>query len=112
VAKDTELTVQERVKKGEILIRAIIEIAGSPKEYVEKAIAMVVDKVEAEKYVTKLVSEEVFEAEKREESDKMYASMAELEFWIKDVESIIHFSFDVMPASVEIVEPMSVTIFS
>jgi len=96
---------KERIDGGELLLRVILEIAGSPKEHVEKAITLLVDKLEDKDYVSELVSEEVLEATEHEKHEKIFTSIAELEFWIRSPGNLVDLAFDFMPASIELVEP-------
>ena len=57
---------KERVAKGEVLVRSILEILGAPKEHVEKTITVLVDKLK-EKAIVDVVSEEIFEASETED---------------------------------------------
>ncbi|MFC1753519.1 hypothetical protein ACFL96_09040 [Thermoproteota archaeon] len=111
MAKKKEETAEEkktnkqRIKDGELLLRLVMEVAGSPKEHVDQAITLLVDKLEEKDYVTDLVSEEVFEATPHPQNEKIFTAIAELECWIKGSKNMVDLAFDFMPASIEIVEP-------
>ena len=83
-----------------MLIRAIIEILGSPKEQVEKAIGIVVDKLKKDKEL-RVDRVEVVEAKKVKE---LWSSFCELEINLK-LSKLLNFCFDYMPSSIEILEP-------
>lgn len=100
-----EITDKERIEKGEVLVRAMLEVAGSPKEHIEKVIVKLVDKLEEQPYVSSLISEEIFEAAEHEEHKSVFTSVAEVEVWFKEKASLADFVFDFMPASVEVIEP-------
>jgi hypothetical protein len=94
-AKST-LTDKERLDKGQVLARVIIEVLGAPKEYVEEAIGLVVDKVH-EANELEVVSESTFEAE---EKGKLFSSFSEIEIWFKDMDLLSRFLFEFTPSSV------------
>jgi hypothetical protein len=96
-----KLSDAERIAKGRILARIIIEVLGAPKEHVEDAIKQVVDRL----YETKdleVVSESTFEAV---EKDKLFTTFSEIEIWFKDVDALIQMMFNFTPSSVEIMQP-------
>ncbi len=95
------LTDKQRIDAGQVLVRTVIEVLGAPKDYVEEAIQLVVDKVRnMEK--AELVSEQTFEAE---EKGKLFITFSELEIWFHDVDTLSGFLFDFTPSSVEILQP-------
>lgn len=98
------LSDKERVEKGEVLARIILEVAGAPKEHVDKSIKLVVDHITASDKVT-VVAEETFEAEKKDEKEGLFSAFSELELWFSDVNALLGFAFDYMPASIEILQP-------
>ncbi len=87
-----------------IKIRAIIEIAGKPKEYIENAIKLLVDKLKTEKDII-VLENEIFDAKKLVDEGSIYTIFAELVIDLKDVLSLSKFCFDYTPSSVEILEP-------
>lgn len=97
------MTLKEKLEQGYILARVIIEIMGSPKEHVEKTLRAVVDKLKQEKELS-IVKTEIFDAE---EKDKLFSAFTELEIIFKDVSFLLDFSFEYMPSSIEILEPVS-----
>ena len=88
-------------EEQEILSRVIIEVAGKPKEYIEKTIKLVIDKIKEEKGV-KVEKQELFDAK---EKDGIWSTYTELEVLTKDISTLIGLCFDYMPSSVEIIEP-------
>jgi len=96
---------KERTGGGELFLRVLLEIAGSPKEHIEKAITLLVDKLEEADYLTELVSEEILEAEEHKDHKGIFTAIAEVEIWIKKEENLVDLAFDFMPASIEVIEP-------
>jgi len=101
VSEEKKREIKEKVAEGRILARIIIEILGKPKEHVEKALRVVVDKIKEQKDV-KVIEEKLFDAEKQEE---MFSTFAELGILFKNMETLVGFCFDFMPSSVEILDP-------
>lgn len=100
------LSDKERVDKGMILARTIIEVLGAPKEYVEEAIQKVVDRVHKIQDA-EVVSESTYEAE---EKGKLFVTFSEIEVWFKDIDQILLFLFDFTPSSIEIMQPTTVSL--
>jgi hypothetical protein len=96
----------ERLKEKQILARIIIEVLGAPKEHVESAIKIVIDKLYGLKELD-IVSESTYEAEER---GKLFSTFSELEIWFKDLDTLSKFIFDVTPSSVEIIQPSSLSL--
>ena len=83
----------------EIHIRAILEMLGGPKEYIEQTLKDYVNKLKKE---LNIVKEEYAEAKPQ---DKMFSTFVELEIKFKDTLKIIDFCFEALPSSVEILSP-------
>jgi len=103
---DKKLTDKERVDQGQVLCRAIIEVLGAPKEYVEEAVTLVVDKIRETPYF-EVVSEETFEAE---EKGKLFSTFSEVEIWFTNVDALSKFVFDFTPSSIEVLQPSEVSL--
>ena len=93
--------IKGKVDEGRILTRIIIEIVGKPKEHIEKALKVVVEKIKEEKDI-EIVEEQIFNVEKQEE---MFNVFAELGILFNNMQSLIEFCFDFMPSSIEILDP-------
>jgi len=93
----------ERLEKGKVHFRTIIEVAGRPKEHVEDSIKEHVEKIKKEEKI-EIISQDFAEIRKEEEED-IWSTFVELELWIKDINSLVGFCFDYMPSSVEVIEP-------
>lgn len=78
--------------------RAIIEVAGAPKEHIEKVIKEIVEKIKNEKGLERF---KIFEAQ---EKDKLHFTFTEMEINFKNFEELSGFCFDYFPSSVEILE--------
>ena len=98
-------TDKQRIEKGEVLVRTIMEVLGAPKEHVEKTMMLLVDKLK-EKAVVDVVSEEVFEAQKTEDG-KLFTAYSEIELWMP-LNQLPEFAIAFMPSSIEILEPSSI----
>ena len=107
--KDSDIiSDKERVDKGQVLARVLIEVLGAPKDYVEEAIQLVVDKARQIDNA-ELISESTYEAE---EKDKLFITFSELEIWFKDMDQILKFMFEFTPSSIEIIQPTKMVVTS
>lgn len=105
-----------------ILFRAIVEVVGKPKEYVEKAIKTIIEhakqveglKLEKQEIeeATSLKSEKLPSTEEKiqKAAGELFSTFAELEFKAKNLDSIGFFCFDFMPSSIEIIEPENISL--
>ncbi len=84
-----------------IRIKAILEIIGKPKEYIEKTIKEYADKIKNDENLI-ILKEKIYEAEPR---DKIWSVFAEIEVVIKGFTNLIGFCIDYMPSSIEIIKP-------
>ena len=91
----------ERLEKGQIHSRVIIEVLGKPKEYVEKAIKNYIEKIKQDDNIT-VVKEDLADTK---EQEGMWINFVEMEIWTKGIAEMINFCFDYMPSSIEIIEP-------
>ncbi|MBW2982476.1 hypothetical protein KY343_06360 [Candidatus Woesearchaeota archaeon] len=97
----------ERLEKGQVHFRTIIEVAGRPQEYVENTIKGYVDKIKKESK-TDVIKEDFAEIKKQKEEktqEEFWHTFVELELWSKNLPSLIDFCFDYMPSSIEVIEP-------
>ncbi len=101
VSEEKKREIKAKVAEGKILTRIIIEIVGKPKEHIEKALKLVVEKIKEQKGL-QIVEEKLFDAEKQ---DEMFSTFAELGVLFKDIETLVGFCFDFMPSSIEILDP-------
>ena len=94
---------------GKIVFRAVIEVAGKPKEHVEQTLKdYVANLKEDERYN---VLKEVFaEVQKHEEEEDLWACFAEVEVDTDNILNLTHFGFEFMPAMIEIIEPQEMKI--
>ncbi len=100
-----------------ILCRAIVEVVGKPKEHVEKAVNMVVEKcqeIEGLKLEKKEIAEvKSLKEEKLEKTEKriqdtageLFSTFAEIDFRADNLDVVASFCFDFLPSSIEIMEP-------
>tara|TARA_Y100000310_G_C20609438_1_gene777238 strand:+ start:1033 stop:1425 length:393 start_codon:yes stop_codon:yes gene_type:complete len=91
-----------------IQARVIIEIMGSPKEHVEKAMETVVDKFKKEDNV-KVIKEDI---SKIAEVKQFWSTFVEFEIEIENIARLFDICFDYMPSSIEILEPEKVDLES
>lgn len=95
--------MEEKDEKQKIRSNIVLEILGKPKEHVEKAINMYLDKLKNDDNKTVVINEKIHEA--KEQDEGFFSTFAELEIISEDLPALIGFCFDYMPSSVEIVSP-------
>jgi len=83
----------------------MIEVLGKPKEHVEQAIRTYIERIKKDERYQ--VQREEFAEVKKQESE-LWATFAELEIETKDLQHLISFCFDYMPAAIEILEPTKI----
>jgi hypothetical protein len=84
-----------------VLARAIIEILGAPKDYVETTLKVIADTIKKNEDL-RVEKEEFFEPKKQE---KLFSAFMELDIRFKSIEELFGFCIDFMPSSVDILEP-------
>lgn len=89
----------------EILARAIIEMVGTPKEYLQETVKSYVDDLKENGLV---IEKEVYA--EPEDKGQLFSTFMELDIRFKDFEELLSFCFDSMPSSVEIIEPEHVEV--
>jgi len=96
-------TMQEQPSSGKTHIRCkiILEVLGKPKEHVEKALNMYVDKIKNDSDLIVLKTEFAEPKEK----EKLWTTFVELEMVVKGMHNLIAFCFDYMPSSIQILKP-------
>lgn len=94
--------IKNKIEKGEILTRIVLELIGKPKDHVDKTIKEYVKKIEDNPNY-EVIKKEIAKTKKYQ--GEMFSTFAELEILFKNVQSIHYFCFDYMPASIEILEP-------
>jgi hypothetical protein len=83
-----------------IVARAIVEIMGSPKEFVKKALMDHVDKVKQEG-----LNVQFEKYAEPKEQDNYFTQFVELQISFKDLPQLLDFCIDSMPSAVEIISP-------
>jgi len=90
-----------------INIKAIIEVAGFPKEHVEKTMVKVVEKLKQDFKVNK---QEVYEAVAlKDKMEGFWSTFCDIELSFDKIENLIIFCFEYMPSSIEILSPENLT---
>lgn len=84
-----------------IKLRTLIEIAGFPKEYIEKVMDNLITKIKEDKDIVIL---KISVAETKQVKT-MWSTFTELELEFKSFLSILNFCFDYTPSSIEILSP-------
>jgi len=91
-----------------IRVKAIIEIAGFPKEHVEQTVDKVVSTL---KESFNLKNFKVYEAVAlKEKLEGFWSSFCDVEVELKNIDELVVFCFDFMPSSIEIISPESLSL--
>jgi hypothetical protein len=100
------MDITEKLEKGYIQSRVIIEVVGKPKEHVEKTLKDLIEQIKKRENI-ELLKQEVSEAKEvnDENNPDLWATFSEIEMLTKDIKVLVNFCFDFMPSSVEIIEP-------
>ncbi len=89
-----------------IIAHAIVEIAGSPKDFVDNTMKLVLDKIKEEEGI-KLLSKTKHKAKKYE---KVFSTFSELSLEFQNITALIDFCFRYLPSHLEIEEPGNITL--
>jgi len=101
-----ERQIREKISEGYVHVRAILEIVGKPKKYVEDALQDHLKKIKTDKNF-EITTETV---EPAEEQEGFFSTFAEIEVLVKNTNSVLSLCFDYMPSSVEILEPQEIVL--
>ena len=86
-----------------IKIKAIIEIAGFPKEHIEGAMDKVINKLKQD---FEVVDNKIYEAvELKDKMDGFWSTFCEVDVNFDKIEGLIGFCFEFMPSSLEVLSP-------
>jgi len=99
--------IKKYLEKGYFYVNIIFEIIGNPKEHINKAIKMVIQRIKDEGAIT-FVKEEFGEPE--ETVDGLWGVYCETELLIPDLYTLTSLAFLYSPASIEILEPAKLTL--
>ena len=84
-----------------IRIKAILEIVGKPKEYIEEKIKEYIEKVKEDPNLI-ILNEKLSDAK---EEKGVWSMFVEIEVVIKGLTNLVGFCIDYMPSSIEIIKP-------
>lgn len=84
-----------------IRIKAILEIVGKPKEYIEKKTQEYIEKIREDQNLA-ILNEKLSDAKEEKE---VWSMFAEMELVIKGLTNLVGFCIDYMPSSIEIIKP-------
>lgn len=103
--KMKEKEIKELIAKGHILCKAIFEMAGNPKEHVEQTLRQYIKTIKEDPdYI--FMNEYYADAE---EHDGVWSTFMESDVLVSNFEKLNVLCFNMTPASVEIIEPESIS---
>lgn len=85
-----------------IISRITVEVLGSPKDHVEKALQQVIKKLREENNI-KILKVEEFECKQMD--NKLWNTFADIEFETAELKRVLDVCYDYMPSTIEILEP-------
>jgi hypothetical protein len=106
--KKKKIDLQEKIEKGYLNTKIILEVLGAPKEHIEKTLYAYVEKAKGEQGIDFVNAD--FADTKEEE--KLFSKFVEVEFLFKNMSKLIGFCFDYMPSSIEIIDPENLNLSS
>lgn len=92
---------REKIEKGGLLAKVIIEVLGTPKEHVEKTLKSVIEKIKEDESLD-VMKGKVFKAKPQ---GKFFSMFTEMEILFDGFSNLATFCLDYLPSSVEIIEP-------
>jgi len=89
---------------NEITFQAMIEVLGKPKEHVESALKIYVEKIRQDKayQILKLI----IASPKKREKEELWSAFAEVKIKTTEISKLVHFCIDYMPSMIEVLEPI------
>jgi len=106
--KNRMVDIKDKIGKGWIHSRMLIEIIGKPKEFVEETCKKYIEKIKQDKDID-VLHIETDSAEEVKEMQGFYATFIDLETLMPSLNMLVGFCFDYMPSSVEIIHPEKIT---
>lgn len=101
----TKDEIEEKIEQGAIHCLVVLEIAGKPKEHVEKSLEEYIAMLEKEEAVTMLNIDKHEAAELEGENEGFFSAFAELEMIVPQAQSLVSLAVNLTPASIEILAP-------
>ena len=95
-------------KGQKILVKAIIEMLGAPKEHIENTLKEYIEGLKKDKN-NEILNVELAPAKEQED---LFSAFAELDIRFGSAGKLVEFCFDSMPSSIEIIEPDRIEIDS
>ncbi len=94
--------IDEKIRLGGVHCLVTFEIAGKPKNHVEKTLDELIKRINEEKLidVIKITKEEV-----KPLDDTFFSGFAEIEMVLPDLDSLTYISINLTPVSIEIISP-------
>lgn len=97
----------ERISKGQVFAKVIIEMLGAPKEHIEGTLKKYIEKLKKESKSYEIMNADFVEATPQ---GRFFSAFTELDIWFNKPIDLINFCFDSMPSSVDIMRPDDLSI--
>ncbi len=100
--------IRERMEEGWIEASVMLQAIGKPEKDTQEFLEKNVNNIDKEDYC-EVVKKDFFDGEKKKD---FFTKVVELSIIFKDVKSILQFSLDFMPASIEVTHPNEIEVKS
>jgi hypothetical protein len=100
--------IRERMEEGWIEASVMLQAIGKPEKDTQEFLEKNVNNIDKEDYC-EIVNKDFFDGEKKKD---FFTKVVELSIIFKDVKSILQFSLDFMPASIEVTHPNEIEVKS
>ncbi|MCX8194319.1 MAG: hypothetical protein N3G19_03095 [Candidatus Pacearchaeota archaeon] len=98
--------LRDKIAKGWLHVHLIFEVLGKPPEHLEKALTILLERLEKEKGL-EILSKQTHKPKPVEKTENVFTSFAEVESLINGFSRLIEIIFDYMPSSIEITAPVN-----
>lgn len=102
-----EKEIKEYLEKGYIRVSVMFEVLGKPQKYVDDTIKAYIANIKTNKDI-EVLSEEFEPAETAGED--LFSAIAEVEMLVENMDKLVWIAINYSPASMEILEPATLTI--
>lgn len=102
-----EKEIKEYLEKGYIRVSVIFEVVGKPQKHVEETIKAYITNIKTNQEI-KVIKEEYEPAE--DAGDDLFSTVAEVEMMLENMEKLTWLAINFSPASIEVIEPATLTI--
>lgn len=97
-------------KDEKITVSFLIEVLGKPPEHIEKALNDIIERIDKEEGVIKIVKKDIKSPAPLKDQKDLFISFAEIELEAENIYTISGIVFKYMPSHVEVISPEKISI--